>query len=620
MLLHDVGRGKIRQMSPTTARAKSRLIPLALVVLTIIVYLPVIWSQFVELDDWSYVYQNTHINTGLTLKNVVWSFTHVLGGNWHPLTAMSHMLDCTLFGLNAPLHHVENVLIHCANVVLLFFLIRRFAKEEQTTIVAWIIAALFALHPLHVESVAWISERKDVLSGLFFLLSLHAYFSYATNSSKTDYYWSIGWFALGLMAKPMIVTLPCVLLLLDFWPLQRTNWKRLILEKWPFFALTALDSIFTMMAQSTAGALMQPVPWHARPGFILEGYWFYIEKFFAPFNLGVFYPPDTHPSFALIVALSCGFLAVTAVVLLLRRRSPAVFTGWLWFIGMLVPVIGIVHAGSQAYADRYSYLPSIGLSLALFWPAIQFPNTRKPVNIIVIAAATCALAALMTITQMQIRFWQNTEVLYQRALAVVPNNREAIVHYAGHCEEIGVLDKAILYNQKALSIEEEGFSLFHLGRIYMRKNDLDAAEKCFEKALNYAPDRPEINRALGRLWDKRNVSDKAFEYFRRAAASGPDYIDALRDFAWLAASDKSISQTNAPKAIEFAQRAVILEPENPVNLAILAAAQARAGQFSNALNTEQRAMNLAKAKNNSFVFERCKKNLAQFQKGEIAGE
>jgi tetratricopeptide (TPR) repeat protein len=234
--------------------------------------------------------------------------------------------------------------------------------------------------------------------------------------------------------------------------------------------------------------------------------------------------------------------------------------------------------------------------------------------------ATCALALLISITQTQLTFWQNTEVLYQRALATIPNNREAIVHYAGHCEEIGLLDKAIVHYQQALALDEEGFSLFHLGRIYVRKNNLIAAQKCFERALTFAPDRPEINRWLGRLWDKRNESAKALECFRRAAAANPDYIEALQDFAWIAASDKSISQTNAPQAIAFAQHAVGLEPDNPVNLAILAAAQARAGQFSNAVETEQQAIKLAAAKKNAFIVQRCQKNLAQFQRGETASE
>jgi tetratricopeptide (TPR) repeat protein len=620
VLPHDSQAAKIQQMSSPVLRAKPWIIPLALVVLTIVVYAPVLWSDFVELDDWSYVYQNVHINTGLTPKNIAWCFTHGLGGNWHPLTAMSHMLDCTFFGLNARLHHAENLSFHCANVVLLFFLVRRFGNKDQTTIVAWIIAALFALHPLHVESVAWVAERKDVLSAFFFLLSVHAYFTHVTERNKPAYYRSLLWFGLGLMAKPMLVTLPCVLLLLDFWPLQRTNWKILLWEKWPFFAFTVADCVFTMLAQTTAGALMQPVPWHARPGFVLQGYWFYVEKFFAPSNLCVFYPPDIHPSISVIIALFSVFAAVAVAAVLLRRRQPALFTGWFWFIGMLIPVIGVVHAGSQAYADRYSYLPSIGLSIVLFWPISQLVSIRPRAVLPVVAIATVAMAALITITQTQVGFWQNTEVLYQRAVAVVPNNREAIVHCGGHFEEIGLLDKAIVCYQKALAIDEEGFSLFHLGRIYVRKNNLNAAQKCFERALDFAPDRPEINRWLGRLWDKRNESAKALECFRRAAASNPDYIDALQDFAWLASSDKAISPTNAPKAIEFAQHAVGLEPDNPVNLAILAAAQARAGQFSNAIQTEQQAIKLAEAKKSAFIVERCKKNLAQFQKGEIASE
>jgi len=588
--------------------------------LTVVAYLPVTWAGFVEIDDWSYVYQNVHINTGLKLNNVFWGFTHILGGNYHPLTALSHMLDCQLFGTNPRWHHLENVLIHCANVVLLFFLVRRFDKERDATLAAWIIAAIFAVHPLHVESVAWISERKDVLSAFFFFLSLHAYFTFATGNKRRAYFLCLLWFALGLLSKPMLVTLPCVLLLLDYWPLHRTNWKALLIEKWPFFALSVTDSVITMFTQTKAGAMMDKVPWPSKPGFILEGYWFYFKKLFVPMNLAMFYPPNTRPSATLLVLVVSGLIGLTIFVVLLRRRQPAALTGWLWFLGMLVPVIGFVHSGSQAYADRYSYLPSIGLSLALVWPIANFAATRQRVALMIVGLATCAIVALVSMAQTQVLFWQNTEVLYNHAITAVPNNREAMVHFGGHFEEIGLSDKAVPYYTSALAVEEEGYSLFHLGRIYLRKHNLDAAQKCFEKALQYAPDRPEVNRALGRLWDERDASQKALDYFHRAAKSDRDYVDALRDFAWIVASDKTISATNAPQAIEFAKHAAELEPENPVNLAILAAAHARAGQFTDAVKTEQRAITLAQTVGNQSVVDRCKKQLALFENGKAATE
>lgn len=605
-------------MSSTTTRFKTWIIPAALVALTVVVYLPVLWANFVEIDDWSYVYKNVHINTGFTPKNLLWAFTHSLGGNWHPLTALSHMLDCQLFGVNSRWHHAENVLFHCANVVLLFFLIRRFDKERDTTLAAWIIAAVFAVHPLHVESVAWVSERKDVLSAFFFLLSLHAYFSFASDSKRRSYYLCLFWFALGLLSKPMLVTLPFVLLLLDYWPLRRTGWKALLIEKWPFFALAVLDSAVTLFTQTKAGAMMDAVPWPSKSGFVLEGYWFYFEKLFAPANLAMFYPPDTHPSTFLLITLLSAIVGVTVIVVLLRRRAPAVLVGWLWFVGMLIPVIGIVHAGSQAYADRYSYLPSIGLTLALVWPVTQL-NARRAA-IVVVPVFTCVMVALLNVSQKQVLFWQNTETLYGRAVAAVPNNREALVHFGGHFEDIGLPEKAIPYFNAALAVQEEGYSLFHLGRIYLQKHQLDLAQKCFERALVYAPDRPEVNRALGRLWDEREQPQKALECFRRAATTNHDYVDALRDFAWIVASDKTISSTNAPTAVEFGKRAVELEPENAINFAVLAGAQARAGQFGEAVQTEQRAIELAQKAGNKSVVERCKKHLALFQSGKDVRE
>ncbi len=608
-------------MRSTQPATKAWLIAAGLVLLTVAVYLPVNWAQFVEIDDWGYVYQNPRISGGLNLKNLLWFCTHSLGGNWHPLTALSHMLDCQIFGLNPRFHHWENVLFHGANVVLLFFLVRRFDEKKDLTVMAWLVAALFAVHPLHVESVAWVSERKDVLSAFFFLLTLHAYFPYGRQNNRRAYYLSLLWFALGLMSKPMIVTLPCVLLLLDYWPLQRTGWKQLVLEKWPFFLLSVLDSIFTLRTQISAGAMnnLQELGFASRISNTLVSYWFYLVKFFIPTHLTMFYPQEK-ASIGWLCFIALVFVTLTVVAIIAARRQRAPLVGWLWFLGMLVPISGILQTGSQGYADRYSYLPSIGLSLAIIWPLTNFVLTRKRAVVWTMFATTCALAGFVTLAQTQVGYWQNTEVLYSHALSAVPNNREALVHYGGHFEEIGLLDKASQCYSNALAVEVEGYSLFHLGKIYQRKKNISAAQDCYEAAFKLAPDRVEVSRALGRIYDERGMSDKAFLCFSQAVSANPDYVDGLRDFAWMVASEPKISATNAPRAIECAQHAVLLEPENFVNYAILAGALARGGKFPDAIQAEEQAITLARAAGNTNIVARCEKHLALFKDGKIASD
>ena len=351
-----------------------------------VVFGPTIRHEFVNYDDDDYVYENPQVARGFTAPGIVWAFTHFHSGNWHPLTWLSHMVDCQLYGLDHPGgHHLTNVLLHAASCLVLFVVLRQMTGDLWPSA---FVASLFAIHPLHVESVAWVAERKDVLSGLFFMLTLAAYVSYARRPfSLLRYLLTTALFALGLMAKPMLVTLPFVLLLLDYWPLGRIGatsqpvsresrlpqqsspaLRRVLLEKLPWLAMAAASCAATFLAQGTSVVVVQRLPLLTRIDNALVSYAAYLGQFFYPAGLAALYP---HPQSSLpiwkIVAAVLLLLGVSLAALACRRKCPYLLVGWLWYLGMLVPVIGLVQVGSQAMADRYTYLTQIGLYIALAW-------------------------------------------------------------------------------------------------------------------------------------------------------------------------------------------------------------------------------------------------------------
>ena len=386
-----------------------------LVILTWAVFAQTLRYDFVNYDDPTYVYQNTRITSGIDFANVLWAFTHVHSENWHPLTTISHMLDCQLHGLNAGWHHFTNVLLHCLAVVLLFLAL------ERMTGALWrcaFVAALFAVHPLHVESVAWIAERKDVLSAVFFMLTLLAYFHYTHSQSVGRYLTVALVIALGLMSKPMLVTLPFVLLLLDYWPLGRVKGPgsrsgrpmlQLVLEKIPLIMLSAVSSVVTFLAQRGAIGWTEELPVSERVSNAFVAYVIYIRQMFWPAGLAVFYPhpenklPMWELSFAVVV-----LVGITAAALVLRKKAPYFVTGWLWYLGTLVPVIGIVQLGTQSMADRYTYVPLIGIFVAIAWltadVVTRHPVWRRPI----VVTACAAMLALAATTAVQVAYWRDT--------------------------------------------------------------------------------------------------------------------------------------------------------------------------------------------------------------------
>ncbi len=416
---------------------KPRFIALLLALVTLAIYLPVLHDGFVNFDDDDYVTNNRVVKNGLTPAGIHWAFTTFHSANWHPVTWLSHMLDCQLFGLNPAAHHFVNALIHSANAALLFLLLLRLTKLKWPSL---IVAALFAWHPLHVESVAWISERKDVLSTFFALLALLSYAKFAKENCRRSFWFALIFFALGLMAKPMLVTLPFVLLLLDFWPVQRfsnSTIQRLLVEKIPFFLLAAGSCVVTFLAQrAEAVRTLKQVSLSLRLENAVAACATYLFQIFWPANLAVFYPMPEKIAPPAIILSATALILISGLAWRARKNSPCLITGWLWFLGALVPVIGLVKVGDAAHADRYTYFPAVGIFIAVvfgIWNRLKQPQAQK----IFISASLVALIACAALTERQLPFWRDSETLFRRALAVTKNNPTAHLNLGAALESKG---------------------------------------------------------------------------------------------------------------------------------------------------------------------------------------
>jgi tetratricopeptide (TPR) repeat protein len=398
----------------TSGRRLPLLLGAALAFLTLAAWLPALQNGFINLDDPYYVTTNPQVRPGITRGGLAWAMTAKVASNWHPLTMLSHILDCQLFGLDPAGHHATSLLLHLANALLLFEVLRRMTGAAGRSAA---VAALFAVHPTHVESVAWVAERKDVLSALFWLLAMGAWARYARAPAIGRYLLVALLMILGLMAKPMVVTLPFALLLLDIWPLDRLRlgWRRLLIEKLPLLALSAASSLITLRYQETSLAPLDVVPWSLRAANALVSYVAYLGKIFLPRHLAVFYPiPLAIPAWK-VAGAALLLAALTALAVWRARWEPWLLTGWLWFLGTLVPVIGLVQVGRQAMADRYTYIPSIGLFLAVVWSVAWFWRSHRAALATVSAIVILALAA---VTRVQIGYWSDSATLFRHALAV----------------------------------------------------------------------------------------------------------------------------------------------------------------------------------------------------------
>lgn len=599
------------------------LICLILAVVTLLAYAQVTGFDFVNLDDDEYVTKNAQVQSGLNSESISWAFTATHASNWHPLTWLSHMLDCQIWGLNPKGHHLTNLIFHILNSLLLFLLLTWMTGSMWRS---GFVAALFAVHPTHVESVAWVSERKDVLSTFFLMLILLAYVGYVRGGRKWMYPVVLLLFALGLMAKPMLVTLPLLLLMLDYWPLKRMHqegkrqsgmqaWARLIVEKIPFFALSAGSSIATVMAQGRGGAVssLEVYPLGIRAANSLVNFINYIIKMVLPTKLAAFYPHpyDTIPVWQ-VAGSALLLVGIFALVIRLRGKYPYLAVGWLWYFVTLIPVIGLVQVGLQAMADRYTYVPYIGLLIAIAWLVpdllIKQQEPRKPPQgrgkartrtepISSVASGLGALAVLWIavltgLTYSQASHWENSVLLFQNAIENTRSNYIAHNNLGTALKDLGREDEALENFRQAVRFKPDhalanfnlGFSLaqtgeteqalkhFHaglktspedakahfcLGMLYANNGETEKAVAHYNKSLQLDPNVAEAHNNLGVIRTNENKLDEAAKHFREAIKLKLDYVQAHNNLGTVL-----VRQKKYDKAIKRYQQAIQLDPEN----------------------------------------------------------
>ncbi len=639
----------------------------ALTLSTLLVFWQVRNFDFINYDDNLYVSENRSIISGLTLDNVVWAFTTTRAANWHPLTWLSLMLDCQLFGPNPGWIHLVSLLLHIVNILLLFAVLKKMTGSLWPSA---FVAAAFALHPMHVESVAWIAERKDVLSTLFWLLTLTAYVGYVRCPSAFRYVAALMLFAIGLLAKPMLVTLPFVLLLLDYWPLNRftpvqarkpsgrklskavqksdkiSSLSGLIIEKIPFFALSAVSSVITFLVQRNSGAVVDidAFPLESRIANAFLSYAGYMGKMFWPRNLAVFYPFD---------AASLTFWQVAICVLLLflisfcviyfgrtRRYLPV---GWFWFVGTLIPVIGLVQVGAQSLADRYTYIPYVGLFAMIAWGIPELLSKWPYRKIALTIAMPIVITALGICAYRQVSYWNNSTTLFSHAVEATQNNHVAhcnlakdlrnhgktalaIEHFKKAFQiapnypdtvnglgcalyDQGDLNEAIVYFQKAIQVKPgTPYARNNLGFALQKQGKLNEAVAYFTQAVQIKPDFAEARYNLANALVLQGRFDEALDQFHAAVRLKPDWTEPMGNLAFLIATHPEIKGRDINEAIYLADRAcIITNYKSPSYLDTLAAAYASAGRFPEAINTAQKAITLAEDANQPQV-----KNIIQY--------
>jgi tetratricopeptide (TPR) repeat protein len=558
------------------------------------VYWPVFKYDFVSYDDDVYVMNNQAVKVGINLQTIKWAFTSGYASNWHPLTWLSHMLDYQMFKSWAGGHHLVNILFHIANTILLFYFLKKALSLLWPSV---FIAAAFALHPLHVESVAWIAERKDLLSTFFWMLTMIAYITYAKNIGQKKYYWlALLFFVFGLLAKPMVVTLPFVLLLLDYWPLERKFNKRLLTEKIPFFILSAASCVVTYLVQQRGGAItnVEAYGLKTRAANIIISYADYILKMVWPSKLMVLYPfsPSSFTPLKILISAAI-LLAITFIVIWFGRRYKFLTFGWLWYLGTLVPVIGFIQIGAHSMADRYTYIPLIGIFLMIAFGArellreplaarkpeiasasqfanrskgllpVDFGSRTKILNIWGQVAMTIKYVLVVilicwgVVSANQVKYWQNSLTLFKHAL----NSKESFIimsNYAASLNEAGRYEEALEYGNEALKAKPDspenhntvGNSLCKLGKY-------DEAIEHYKLAIQYKPKFPEAYLNLGIAVKNFNNLEAASQLFEKAIEYRPEYKDAYLELSMVL-----IDMQRFQEAVDVCNRGLKIEPDN----------------------------------------------------------
>jgi tetratricopeptide (TPR) repeat protein len=519
---------------------------LLLLLCTAAVYGQTAGHAFIQFDDNAYVYENPHVRRGLTWEGVAWSFTTLQASNWHPLTWLSHMLDCEIFGLNAGYHHLVNVLLHILNSVLLYLVLKRMTGAIWRSVT---VAALFSLHPLHVESVAWIAERKDVLSTLFFMLTLWAYARYASRPSWPRYWAVFGALALGLMAKPMLVTVPLVLLLLDYWPLGRFHQMedtgtegsvgiqhmgqgnrgaramRLLFEKVPLLALAATSSVITFVAQQRGGATAPSdvAPLGLRAANAVVSYAAYVGKMLWPRHLAFFYPYRDSVTTAEWMVPALLLVGVSVLVIRASRRWRYLAVGWFWYLGTLVPVIGLVQVGRQSMADRYTYVPLIGLFLMGVWGTADLATRWRHGRTVLAGAAGGVLIACMVGAWVRVSYWQDGITLFGQALQVTEGNALAHNNLGLALQERGRAEEAIAHYEKALRIDPAMDNAHgNLGNALLEQGRREEGMRHYKEALRINPASAKAHNNLGNEFMGQGQTKKAIEHYQKALQINPE--------------------------------------------------------------------------------------------------
>jgi protein O-mannosyl-transferase len=659
------------EQPPTHDRFKVLVVCCFLLAAVLAVYNPISEHEFLNCDDDSYIYMNRHVSEGLSWENVKWSFTSAAAGNWHPLTWLSHQLDAQMYGIHPGMelwkgpeaggHHFTNALLHAAAAIVLFLALRRMTNALWSSA---FVAAMFALHPLRVESVAWAAERKDVLSGLFWMLTLLAYSGYASRPTVWRYLAVVGFFALGLMSKSMLVTLPCVLLLLDFWPLRRWQPERLagernragdmtaetpsrfarrplgwlILEKVPLLVMSAVVCVIVAGTQQAGGAMSTIVqsPLDVRIANAAISAVAYLGMMIWPVKLAIFYPhPLALASYSAErlmlqgIAAAAVLLAITLLVIWNLRRRPYLAVGWFWYLGALVPVIGLVQVGSQARADRYTYLPMIGVSIMLAWGIAELAARSSRVRVAVGIAAAAALGIWLVLTARQVSYWKDSASVFEHAIKVTDNNYFAHSHLGLIYHDHGDEEKSRAEFAEALRIAPSyDAANANLGAYYASHKQYDKAVGCLEAAVRANPFKFPTRANLGSVYTNLGRLDEATAELRQAIKISPSYVQSRLNLAqalcrqgdipgmlaeWreairlapgnaevrtsaarLLATCTDAAIRNGREAVALAEQAVELtKGEDPSALDALAAAQAETGQFPLAAQTASQAETLA---------------------------
>ncbi|PYL93968.1 MAG: hypothetical protein DME28_06880 [Verrucomicrobia bacterium] len=547
--------------------------------------------EFINFDDDRYVYENREVSRGLTLDGLKWVLTHSHASLWHPLTTLSHMADCQIYGLRPAGHHFTNVVLHNLGAILLFLVFR------GMTGCIWqsaFIATVFAIHPMRVESVAWVAERKDVLSGVFFMLTLGAYLRYVRAPGISRYLTLSIFLACGLMSKATFVTVPLVLLLLDYWPLQRANdfrgSRRLLMEKIPLLALSAAASVATVFAQTVTMASLEQLSLLARLKNAAVSVIVYLRQMFWPTHLAVFYP-HPHDQLNIWVVLACVALIVvlTLLAIFFRQKHPYVFVGWFWYLILLAPVLGIVQAGLQARADRFTYLPHIGITMLLTWSCADLTQQWRYRRIVLISMATFAIAALTVVAYQQTTFWRNSISLWEDTLAVTPDNQTAHQNLAAALWSKGRTAEANKHSRAA--------AIAH-ARTTLKDYPFDVA----------------THNDLGVLLAQNGDVRGGIEQWEISLQLSPDDGNALNNLAWVLATYPTDTIRDGKRAVELAVKATTLPGGNvPIVIRTLAAAYAEAGDFSKAIETGQRALDLATAQSNTSLLSTLRHEIELYQ-------